>query len=104
MREQKSTAFAALGLSSQGLRSRVLVEASLYTVSGGLIGVLLGLGGAWALSWALIEWLGEWPFVIVPWSIVAVLGSSVAVGILAGLVPAARAARLVPSECLRAEL
>ena len=93
----------ALGLSSQGLRSRVLIEASLYTVSGGLIGMMLGLGGAWALSWALTEWLGEWPFVIVPWSIVAALGSSVAVGILAGLVPAARAARLVPSECLRAE-
>jgi putative ABC transport system permease protein len=93
----------ALGLSSSGLRSRVLIEASLYTVSGGLIGSLLGLGGAWVLSFALTKWIGDWPFVIVPWSIVAALGSSIAVGVLAGLVPAARAAKLVPSECLRAE-
>jgi putative ABC transport system permease protein len=93
----------ALGLSSSGLQRRVLVEASLYTLSGGLIGLGFGLAGAFAISWMLTKWLGNWPFIVVPWSIAAAIGSSVSVGLLAGLVPARRAGKLVPSECLRAE-
>jgi putative ABC transport system permease protein len=92
-----------LGLSAGGLMQRVLVEASLYTLSGGILGVGLGLTGAFCVSWALTRWLGYWPFAVVPWSLAVALGSSVLVGVLAGLLPARRAKRLVPSECLRAE-
>ena len=93
----------ALGLSSAGLQTRVLAEAGIYTFAGGIIGLGLGLGGAFFLSWALTKWVAEWPFIVVPWSLVAAIGSAAMVGVLAGLVPARRAAKLVPSECLRSE-
>ncbi len=93
----------ALGLSQRGLQSRVLVESAIYTALGGMIGTGLGLGGAYLLAEVLTRVLTPWPFVIVTWSILAALGSAALVGLLAGLAPALRAGRLVPSECLREE-
>lgn len=93
----------ALGLSKAGLQSRVVAEAAVYASLGGATGVLLGLFGAWAIAALLTRFLAPWPFLVVPWSIIAALGSAACVGLLAGLLPAYRAGRLVPSECLREE-
>ena len=93
----------AIGLSQRGLQTRVLIEAGIYTFAGGIIGAALGLFGAFLISVLLTKFLTPWPFKIVPWSVGAALGSAVVVGMLAGLLPALRAGRLVPSECLRDE-
>lgn len=93
----------ALGASARHLSFRVLFEAALISSIGGVLGVGIGLASAYALSVVLAPVFLYWPFVIVDWSVAAALGSSLGVGILAGLVPAIRAGQILPAECLRAE-
>ena len=65
---------------------------------GGVLGILLGFGLASAVSV-----LSPLPYAIEPWSIVAGLVVTFAVGIFFGIYPANRAARLDPVEALRSE-
>lgn len=91
----------ALGLSAARLRRDVLAEAVVMTGSGAAIGVVLGLGASWTLSEVLTAMVAPWPFSIVGWSVVAALTVCVVAGIIAGWIPAQRAAELPPAEVLR---
>ena len=75
-----------------------LVEASVLSSIGGLLGILLGLGGSALAARGLSV-----PFMIVPRILVIAFAFSAVVGIVFGLLPARRAARLNPIEALRHE-
>lgn len=88
----------ALGARQRDILAQFLIEAVLLTTIGGLIGILLGVGGALA-----IEAFTEVPASITWWSIALAFGVSAAVGMFFGVAPARRAGRLDPVIALRAE-
>jgi putative ABC transport system permease protein len=83
-------------------RAHVLIQFALESVSlslvGGLIGLALGVLGAF-----LIAKLGDWPSAVPPWAGPLALGFSMLVGLVFGAYPSWRAARLDPIEALRRE-
>jgi putative ABC transport system permease protein len=88
----------ALGARRRDIRNQFLVESGLLSGFGGLVGVIGGL----ALTVA-ISALGYWD-AIISWPAAAVgFFFSVSVGILFGLYPAIRAARMEPIQALRSE-
>lgn len=93
----------AVGVSARRLSGTVLVETVLLTAIGGVAGAGLGLVGAKVMSALLTQWVTPWPFEIVTWSLVVALTNSVVAGVLAGVLPARRAANLDVVTCLRGE-
>ncbi|HSJ57608.1 MAG TPA: FtsX-like permease family protein, partial [Anaerolineae bacterium] len=100
----------AVGASPGQIRWLFVVEASLIGLMGGVIGTILGWLLGRGLNWLLLEILAwqavpmEGTFFVVTWWLVAgALLFATLVGLLAGLYPAARAARLVPLDALRYE-
>ncbi|HEY0728584.1 MAG TPA: ABC transporter permease [Pyrinomonadaceae bacterium] len=88
----------AIGARSSAVRSQFLIESIVLSLTGGTIGILLGIG----LSLAIPAMLG-WPTLV---SMMAIVGSvvfSVAVGVFFGYYPARKAASLDPIEALRYE-
>jgi putative ABC transport system permease protein len=88
----------ALGATRREIRLQFLTESVFLSLSGGIVGTILGLGVP--LSIRLLS-----PYKIpVDWrSAVIALGTSVIVGVIFGTVPANRAARLDPVETLKYE-
>ncbi|MBB5344969.1 ABC transporter permease [Tunturibacter empetritectus] len=88
----------ALGATSREIRMQFLTEAVFLSLSGGIIGTILGLAIPFTLGL-----LTPFKIPINPWSVVFSLGSSVLVGVLFGTLPANRAARLDPVQTLKYE-
>ena len=88
----------ALGATSKEIRLQFLTEAVFISLSGGIIGTILGL--AIPLSVSLLT---PFKIPISPWSAVVALATSVVVGVIFGTIPANRAARLDPVETLKYE-
>ncbi len=88
----------ALGATSREIRLQFLTEAVFLSLSGGIIGTLLGL--AIPLS---VSFLTPFKIPISLWSVVIALTTSILVGILFGTIPANRAARLDPVQTLKYE-
>jgi putative ABC transport system permease protein len=86
----------ALGASAATIRSAFLVEAALLSSLGALVGYALGLAGA-ALIRALYPIFPAYP---PDWAVLAGLGTALATGLLFGVLPARRAARLDPVTAL----
>lgn len=88
----------AVGATRRDLLLQILVESGTLTGIGGLAGIALGMGAAYAITR-----LAHFPFYVpVPWIALAVVVSS-GIGVLFGLYPANRAARLDPIDALRYE-
>jgi len=93
----------ALGAKSSDILSQFLVEALIITGLGGTLGILLGVGFSW-LSSVLLSRAGfAVGLVLSPQSLLLGAAFSIAVGILFGISPAIRAARLSPMEAIRKE-
>jgi putative ABC transport system permease protein len=88
----------ALGATSREIRLQFLTEAVFLSLSGGMIGTVLGLAIPFTLGL-----LSPFKIPINPWAPVFALGSSMLVGILFGTIPANRAARLDPVQTLKYE-
>jgi putative ABC transport system permease protein len=88
----------AVGARRRDIRRQFLMEAVTLSLAGGLLGALLGMGGA-----IVIAWQAEWPILISPWAVVLACGFSGFIGIAFGLYPAYRASRLDPMIALRFE-
>ena len=89
----------ALGASRADVRNLFLVEAALLSGVGGAAGI----AAAVSLGWVVRLALPAVPFATPPAYAAAALTTAIAVGLLAGVVPARRAAALDPVENLRAE-
>jgi putative ABC transport system permease protein len=86
----------ATGATKQDIVFQFLAEAILISISGGLIGIILGL----AISKIIMK-VTDILTIVSPMSIVISFGVSVAVGIIFGYMPAKRAAEQDPVESLR---
>ncbi len=86
----------ALGATKAHIRRQFLTEALLLAGAGGLVGV--ALGAAVTAVYASIE---NWQIVIPPAAIGGGILAAIVIGGIAGLYPAARAARLPPTDALR---
>jgi putative ABC transport system permease protein len=88
----------AIGATSRDIVLQFLFEAILVSIIGGVLGVLLGIAAAQAIATTV-----EIPTIISWWSIVLSFGVAAAIGLIFGIVPARKAARLDPIEALRTE-
>ena len=98
-RVQEIGLMRALGATPAQVQSVFLLEAIAITAVGGVAGLALGLGLALLLRLAV----PGLPIYTPPQYVAGALAVSVAVGLLAGVAPARRAAALDPVEALRAE-
>ena len=89
----------ALGARRRDITSQFLFEAMTLTFLGGVIGVLAAVG----ISKLVGFLIPSLPASIPTWAVIAGLTVSVAIGLIFGVWPARKAARLDPIECLRYE-
>jgi putative ABC transport system permease protein len=88
----------AVGARSRDILLQFLVEAIVMAASGGVLGILLGVGSSNLLN----QW-AQWPTLISPGIVAVAFLFSAAVGVFFGLYPARKAAHLDPIDALRYE-
>jgi putative ABC transport system permease protein len=94
----------ALGAKRKHITLQFLIETTVISLSGGLIGILIGTGSAKALPWIVMKFSNQnYPTSITDWSVLGSFIVSGMIGIGFGLYPAIMAARMNPIEALRHE-
>ncbi len=88
----------SIGAKGRDILSQFLIESILISITGGLIGVLLGIGAAY-----IVKWLASFPIYIEPWTIALAFGICTFTGVFFGWYPARKASNLDPIEALRYE-
>ena len=88
----------ALGARYNNILLQFLIEAVVISVTGGLLGIALGIGASYAVSA-----IAGWKTIISSLAIVAAFGFSVMIGLFFGIYPARKAALLDPIDALRYE-
>ena len=86
----------ALGATRRHISTQFLAESALLAAIGGIVGLALGAGATEVYSLSRNE-----PFVVPVYALIAAPAAGFVIGALAGLYPAAKAARLSPTEALR---
>ena len=89
----------AVGATKSAIVTQFLLEAMTLTALGGLIGLALAIG----ISNLIMLLVPSLPATVELWMILLSLGVSIAVGLVFGVLPARKAAKLDPIECLRYE-
>jgi len=88
----------AVGARGRDILLQFLIEAVVLSSTGGLLGILTGVGGA-----KLITMIKQWPTLVSPQSILIAFAFSAAVGVFFGFYPARKASQLDPIDALRYE-
>lgn len=88
----------AVGATSADVRRQFLAEAVALALAGGVLGVAAG----WALAF-VVSSVSPLPARVTPWSVALSLVLGAGIGVLFGVYPASRAARLDPITAMRAE-
>ena len=88
----------SVGARGVDILSQFLIEAIMISVTGGLIGVLLGMGAS-----AAVESVVKWPISVQPWTVMLAFAVCTFTGIFFGWYPAKKAANLDPIEAIRYE-
>lgn len=88
----------SVGARGIDILNQFLIEAVMLSVTGGIIGVLLGIGSSYA-----VKLIAHWPIYIQPWSIIMSFAVCTFTGVFFGWYPAKKAARLDPIEAIRYE-
>jgi putative ABC transport system permease protein len=88
----------AVGARRRDIRNQFLIESVALALLGGILGIAAGSAVA-----ALIAGYGGWPVVISPGAVLLACGIASLVGVVFGLLPACRAAKLDPMVALRFE-
>ncbi len=88
----------SVGARGVDILNQFLIESVLLSVTGGIIGVLVGVGAAVG-----INVFAHWPIQIQPWSVLLSFAVCSATGIFFGWYPAKKAASLDPIEAIRYE-
>lgn len=88
----------SIGAKGIDILSQFLIESILISVTGGLIGVIFGVGSA-----IVVNQVAHFPIYIQPWSVLLSFLVCTATGIFFGWYPAKKAAQLDPIEAIRYE-
>ena len=88
----------SVGARGIDILNQFLIEAIMLSVTGGIIGVMLGIGASY-----LIKSAAHWPIVIEGWTILMSFAVCTHTGVFFGWYPAKKAAQLDPIEALRYE-
>ncbi len=93
----------AVGATEGEILRQFLYESIILTMSGGLVGVTLGVGMALGAALVVSKFVDGWVAIIPPIALVLGVAVSTIIGLVFGVYPARRAARLDPIEALRYE-
>lgn len=88
----------SIGAKGIDILSQFLIESILISVTGGLIGVIIGVGSA-----IFVNQMAHFPIFIQPWSVLLSFVVCTATGVFFGWYPAKKAAQLDPIEAIRYE-
>lgn len=88
----------SVGARGVDILSQFLIEAILISITGGLIGVIIGCGASF-----MIKTIAHWPVFIQPWSVLLSFLVCTVTGVFFGWYPAKKAADLDPIDTLRYE-
>ena len=88
----------SVGARGIDILSQFLIESVLISITGGLIGVILGCGASY-----IIKTVANWPVYVQPWSVLLSFAVCTFTGVFFGWYPAKKAACLDPIEALRYE-
>lgn len=88
----------SVGARDIDILSQFLIESILISITGGLLGMILGCGASF-----IIKTVAHWPVFIQPWSVLLSFAVCTLTGVFFGWYPAKKAADLDPIEALRYE-
>ena len=88
----------SVGARGIDILSQFLIEAILISITGGIIGVIIGCGASW-----IVKSVAHWPIFIHPWSVFLSFAVCTVTGVFFGWYPAKKAADLDPIEAIRYE-
>ena len=88
----------SIGAKGIDIMMQFLIEAIIISVTGGVLGILLGSFTTW-----MISTIAHWPVIIEPGSVILSFVVCTVIGIIFGFYPAAKASKLDPIEAIRYE-
>ena len=88
----------SVGARGVDILAQFLIEAILISITGGLIGVVIGCGASW-----VVKSVAHWPIYIQAWSVFLSFAVCTVTGVFFGWYPAKKAAELDPIEAIRYE-
>jgi putative ABC transport system permease protein len=93
----------AVGAKNSDVKTQFLVESVFISMLGGIVGIIFGIAVAFVISVAARLLQYDWAFIISWQSVLVATIVSASIGIIFGLYPAQKAARISPMEALRYE-